>query len=100
MFHSLLKVSYFASCKCLSDKKRFPFFLRTMQSDHHQVSAIVQLVNHFSWLYVGVLSADNDYSQSGATQFLSEAERSGVCIGFHEGLLQVYNEKNLHHLGE
>uniref|UniRef100_A0A4W5LX77 G-protein coupled receptors family 3 profile domain-containing protein n=1 Tax=Hucho hucho TaxID=62062 RepID=A0A4W5LX77_9TELE len=71
------QVSYFSSCACLSNKAEFPAFLRTMPSDFFQVDALVQLVQHFSWKWVGVVAGDDAYGRGGAQIFSEE-----VC-GIH-----------------
>uniref|UniRef100_A0A8C4RBR7 G-protein coupled receptors family 3 profile domain-containing protein n=1 Tax=Eptatretus burgeri TaxID=7764 RepID=A0A8C4RBR7_EPTBU len=85
-------ISNFASCQCLSDKDDFPSFLRTMPSDAHQVLALVQLVHHFGWLYLGAIAADSDYGQNGISQFLAEVEQDGACIAFQETIRRVYSD--------
>uniref|UniRef100_A0A4W5LW28 G-protein coupled receptors family 3 profile domain-containing protein n=1 Tax=Hucho hucho TaxID=62062 RepID=A0A4W5LW28_9TELE len=79
---SLSQVSYFSSCACLSNKAEFPAFLRTMPSDFFQVDALVQLVQHFSWKWVGVVAGDDAYGRGGA-QIFSE-EKLGACVALLE----------------
>ncbi|XP_037533750.1 extracellular calcium-sensing receptor-like [Nematolebias whitei] len=83
VFH-VPQVSYFSSCACLSDKKEFPAFLRTMPSDFYQVDALVQLVKHFGWTWVGVIAGDDAYGYNGATIFANEVKKFGVCVALHK----------------
>ncbi|XP_041796730.1 extracellular calcium-sensing receptor-like [Chelmon rostratus] len=83
VFH-VPQVSYFSSCACLSDKKEFPAFLRTMPSDFFQVDALVQLVKHFGWTWVGVIAGDDAYGRGGASIFASEVRKLGACVALHE----------------
>ncbi|XP_029373068.1 extracellular calcium-sensing receptor-like [Echeneis naucrates] len=83
VFH-VPQVSYFSSCACLSDKKEFPAFLRTMPSDFFQVDALVQLVKHFGWTWVGVIAGDDDYGRQGAQLFADKVRKLGACIAVHE----------------
>ncbi|XP_071352920.1 extracellular calcium-sensing receptor-like [Trachinotus anak] len=78
------QISYFSSCACLSDKKEFPAFLRTMPSDFFQVDALVQLVKHFGWTWVGVIAGDDAYGRSGANIFANKVRKLGVCVAVHE----------------
>uniref|UniRef100_A0A8C4Q5Z2 G-protein coupled receptors family 3 profile domain-containing protein n=1 Tax=Eptatretus burgeri TaxID=7764 RepID=A0A8C4Q5Z2_EPTBU len=88
--------NYFsATCKCLSDKKQFPSYLRTDPSDVHQASAIVHLVQHFSWIYMGVLGVDDDYGLKGVTQFIIESEKNGLCIAFNDKIPKI-TDSNAH----
>ncbi|XP_031156872.2 extracellular calcium-sensing receptor-like [Sander lucioperca] len=82
-FH-LPQVSYFSSCACLSNKKEFPAFLRTMPSDFFQVDALVQLVKHFGWTWVGVIAGDDAYGRGGANIFVDEVRKLGACVAFQE----------------
>ncbi|XP_076591349.1 extracellular calcium-sensing receptor-like [Chaetodon auriga] len=83
VFH-VPQVSYFSSCACLSDKKEFPAFFRTMPSDFFQVYALVQLVKHFGWTWVGVIAGDDAYGRGGANIFANEVRKLGACVALHE----------------
>ncbi|XP_069465138.1 extracellular calcium-sensing receptor-like [Ambystoma mexicanum] len=83
---SIPMVSYFSSIALLSNKIQFPSFLRTMPSDHFQARGLALLVVHFSWTWVGLLSAENDYGALGAQLLKENLLASGVCIAFHETL--------------
>ncbi|XP_029027759.1 extracellular calcium-sensing receptor-like [Betta splendens] len=78
------QVSYFSSCACLSDKKQFPAFLRTMPSDFFQVHALVQLIKYFGWTWVGVVAGDDAYGRGGASIFADEIVKLSACVALHE----------------
>uniref|UniRef100_UPI00358E72D9 extracellular calcium-sensing receptor-like n=1 Tax=Myxine glutinosa TaxID=7769 RepID=UPI00358E72D9 len=94
------QISYSSSCKCLSDKKKFPSFLRTIPSDSFQAFAVAKLVNYFAWLYVGTIEVSRDYGRVAIDQFTSEAEKSGICIAFREILPAAKDIEGLTNLGE
>ncbi|XP_067839927.1 G-protein coupled receptor family C group 6 member A [Heptranchias perlo] len=92
------QISYSSSAKILSDKTRFPAFLRTIPNDDYQTKAMVKLVQRFGWNWVGTIASDDDYSRSGIDNFISQAESLGVCISFQEiipfySLDQIINSK-------
>uniref|UniRef100_A0A8C4QIA9 G-protein coupled receptors family 3 profile domain-containing protein n=1 Tax=Eptatretus burgeri TaxID=7764 RepID=A0A8C4QIA9_EPTBU len=91
--YSSIVVGYIATCKCLSNKKRFPSFLRTVPSDVLQSSAMAHLVSHFGWLYVGTVEDYDDYGKHGINQFLAEAEQEGLCIAFRKTLPRIGEKK-------
>ncbi|XP_078255751.1 G-protein coupled receptor family C group 6 member A [Rhinoraja longicauda] len=78
------QISYSASAKILSDKTRFPAFLRTIPSDTFQSKAMAMLVQTFGWNWVGTIASDDDYSRSGIDSFISEVEHHGACVAFQE----------------
>uniref|UniRef100_A0A672K129 Extracellular calcium-sensing receptor-like n=1 Tax=Sinocyclocheilus grahami TaxID=75366 RepID=A0A672K129_SINGR len=75
-------VSYFASCSCLSDKREFPAFMRTMPSDLFQIKALVKLVHYFQWAWVGVIGVESDYARFAIQLFLKESERFDICPAY------------------
>uniref|UniRef100_A0A3Q1J2R3 G-protein coupled receptors family 3 profile domain-containing protein n=1 Tax=Anabas testudineus TaxID=64144 RepID=A0A3Q1J2R3_ANATE len=87
-------VSYFATCSCLSDRQRFPSFFRTIPSDAFQVRAMIQILKHFGWTWVGLLVSDDDYGLHVSRSFQSDLTQSGGgCLAYSE-ILPWGNDPN------
>ncbi|KAJ8410732.1 hypothetical protein AAFF_G00186890 [Aldrovandia affinis] len=75
-------VSYQASCACLSNRREFPNFFRTIPSDFYQARTMAQLAMRFGWTWVGAVAADNDYGRLAIQAFSEEVRATGVCLAF------------------
>uniref|UniRef100_A0A8C1QJY0 G-protein coupled receptors family 3 profile domain-containing protein n=1 Tax=Cyprinus carpio TaxID=7962 RepID=A0A8C1QJY0_CYPCA len=78
----LLQISPSATCECLSNKKDYPSFFRTIASDYHQSRALAHIVKHFGWFWVGAVNSDNDYGNNGMAIFLKTAQEEGICVEY------------------
>ncbi|XP_070825812.1 extracellular calcium-sensing receptor-like [Chaetodon trifascialis] len=81
-----LSISYTSSCPCLSDRRQFPTFFRTMPSDTYQARAIAQLAIHSNWTWIGAVVANNDYGHMAVKIFQEETQGKDVCLAFVETL--------------
>ncbi|XP_057297749.1 G-protein coupled receptor family C group 6 member A-like [Hydractinia symbiolongicarpus] len=91
----LVMISYAATSPVLSSKTDYPDFLRTIPSDTFQVQVIMDLILHFNWTYVSVISTDNVYGRAGQNHFRELAKAKGICLGAEVLFEMPYDEDEL-----
>ncbi|XP_077626996.1 G-protein coupled receptor family C group 6 member A isoform X2 [Crocuta crocuta] len=78
------QVSYESTAEILSDKIRFPSFLRTVPSDFYQTKAMANLIQKSGWNWIGIITTDDDYGRLALSTFAVQTTANNVCIAFKE----------------
>ena len=88
-------ISYFASSDELADRTQFPYFLRTIPPDGLQTGAIVDLLSHYSWNYIGLIHSIDSYGIHGARQLQLQLDARDICVAFVVSVSDSASEKEL-----
>lgn len=80
------QISYASALPTLADKIQFPSFVRTVGTVDSQPAAVVQMIKHYNWSWVGIVSSNNDYGNQGSQKFQTEMAKSGLCVAFAKTL--------------
>ncbi|XP_043072531.1 extracellular calcium-sensing receptor-like [Puntigrus tetrazona] len=86
-------ISHSASCECLSNRKNYPSFFRTIASDYHQGRALAYIVKNLGWSWVGAVNSDNDYGNNVMSIFLNTAQKEGICVEYSVKFYRTEPEK-------
>ncbi|XP_064620109.1 uncharacterized protein LOC135483289 [Lineus longissimus] len=74
------QVGYRSTSTTLSDRSKFPYFMRTVPKDNKQARAIVLALKQMGWDYVQAVQAPDDYGREGVREFISQAASEGLCV--------------------
>ncbi|XP_022359834.1 G-protein coupled receptor family C group 6 member A isoform X2 [Enhydra lutris kenyoni] len=89
------QVSYESTAEILSDKIRFPSFLRTVPSDFYQTKAMAHLIQKSGWNWIGIIATDDDYGRLALNTFAVQTAANNVCIAFKEVLPAFLSDDTL-----
>ncbi|XP_076016364.1 G-protein coupled receptor family C group 6 member A-like isoform X2 [Genypterus blacodes] len=89
------QISYGATSGLLSDKTRFPNFMRTVPAVDHQVDAIIQILKKNNWNWIGVVAPDGDYGRYALQHMENEAEENNICLAFTSILPEFLDDQTL-----
>ncbi|XP_073522059.1 vomeronasal type-2 receptor 26-like [Phyllobates terribilis] len=76
------QISYGATNPLLSNKQMYPSFFQTLPSDQTQYLAIVKLLKHFDWTWIGIIASDDDGGHMQSQELIKQAEVNDICIEF------------------
>ncbi|XP_069805697.1 vomeronasal type-2 receptor 26-like [Dendropsophus ebraccatus] len=91
------QISYGALNSALSEN--FPLLYRTVPSESSQFHVIIQLLLHFSWTWVGIITTEDDSSQQASVELKKQMEKRGICVDFISFISMDsvdFREKSLH----
>ncbi|XP_073501408.1 extracellular calcium-sensing receptor-like [Phyllobates terribilis] len=89
------QISYASALPSLADKTQFPSFVRTVGTVDSQPVAVVQMIKHFNWSWVGILSSNNDYGDQGSQKLKVEMAKNGICVAFAKTLSTAPSKESL-----
>ncbi|XP_078504225.1 vomeronasal type-2 receptor 26-like [Lissotriton helveticus] len=86
--YRLPQISYGALDSIFSDRVQFPSLYRTVPDEHSQAEAIVELLQHFGWNWVGMIVSEDDSSQRASEDLRVIFSKRSICIEYTSVITQ------------
>ncbi|KAM4609909.1 taste receptor type 1 member 1-like [Polymixia lowei] len=89
MMNLIPLISYGSASSALTDKHKYPSFLRTVPSSRDIIHLIITMMQHFDWRWVAFLRSRGPYGKDGLELFQSNIMGTGICLAYIELLDNV-----------
>nr|XP_033818220.1 uncharacterized protein LOC117368600 [Geotrypetes seraphini] len=89
------QISYGAMDPIFSDRILFPSFFRMVPNERSQYDAIIQLLRHFGWTWVGILTSADYQGQSAGEELKWTIIQSGGCVEFLAMIPMIGNDQTI-----
>ncbi|OCT68968.1 hypothetical protein XELAEV_18040276mg [Xenopus laevis] len=76
------QISYGALDPVFNDRIHFPSIYRMVPNEYSQFSAIIKLVIHFGWTWVGIIASEDESNLQASEELKKEMWRNGICVDF------------------
>ncbi|XP_065174798.1 metabotropic glutamate receptor 6-like [Sycon ciliatum] len=87
-------VSFGSTSPQLSDKGKYPYFLRTLPSDTFLARAIVRAARQRGWTFINIVFTEDAFGRDGTASVVKEAQAAGICVASRTGLREVATYTN------
>nr|XP_028560266.1 vomeronasal type-2 receptor 26-like [Podarcis muralis] len=94
--YKIPQVSYYLFGPSLSSKIQFPFIYRVVPNEEYQYIGIVQLLLHFEWTWVGIITLDDDKGENFVGRLMPRLSQSGICTAFTDKMPPLTDFSEMH----
>lgn len=81
-FFKIPHISNAAGSEFLSDPENYPYLIRLAPSNKYEAKAMVDVIRHFGWTYVAVVSQEGAYGGPGIREVKKLARKYDICIAY------------------
>ncbi|KAM3936588.1 vomeronasal type-2 receptor 26-like [Leptodactylus fuscus] len=82
------QISYGAMDPILSTLRLFPSFFQALPNFSTQCLAIVHLLRHYNWTWIGVITSDDDVGDKQSQELKAMAAKYDICV---EYIIKIYD---------
>uniref|UniRef100_A0A1B8Y823 G-protein coupled receptors family 3 profile domain-containing protein n=1 Tax=Xenopus tropicalis TaxID=8364 RepID=A0A1B8Y823_XENTR len=76
------KISYGSADPIFNNRQEFPSFYRMIPNELNEIDAIMSLIRHFGWKWVGLVVSDDDTGHMVINRLEKVMSKDGVCLAF------------------
>ncbi|CAH1781860.1 unnamed protein product [Owenia fusiformis] len=86
------QMSYGSTSDLLSDRTRYPYFMRVVPPDQSQTNAMIDFIHHFNWTYIHAIHSIGVYGEGAVANLRLLAKSRGVCLATDIQVKEEYTD--------
>lgn len=75
-----VQISYASTSPLLSDRTKYPYFMRDVTPDDEQAKAITMIMQSLNVTYVHLIYSEGAYGEGGRDKILEHARENNICV--------------------